>query len=311
MGTYTDDNPNALYLNGYQTVFYDGFNGTELNRQAWPAVYGGPSNGNYTWSGADVNVGNGELAVTMTNHGGSWTAGGLNQSWAGSHTYGLFEVRAMVDKGQGTGPGIILWPTDDNWPPEVDLLETPNGDRSQVYFSNHWAGGGNNYASQNFNVDASQWHTYAVDWQPDHLTYLIDGKPMYTTTDHVPQTPMALGFMGFVAKSDDGWYGGGPNGSTPSQVGLHIDWVKISEPGGGGGIVATAPAAAASVAATVGATLAADGTDWNALAAAVLANHDATGLWTLPATLATAATDWYALAQQVYANHDATGHWFA
>ena len=301
MGTYNDVDPTPLN-SGWQQTFFDGFNGSGVDRDNWPVLYGGQAgNKAYHWSPNDVQVRDGELQVQMTRHGdGSWTAGGVSQGWEGQ-TYGLFEVRAKVDQGHGTGPGIMLWPTDNGWPPEIDLLETNQGNRGSAVFSHHWEDQGHQYASRDFKVDASQWHTYAVDWQPDRLTYYIDGQKMYETSEGVPQEKMALGFMGFVAGGNDQWYGGGPNGSTPGQVTLHIDWARISEHGAGGGVAVQTPVASAAVAVQSGYTPGqythADGSiDWAGASAALFGTTDG-------------HIDWNGLSAQVTANHAATGHW--
>jgi beta-glucanase (GH16 family) len=160
MGTYNDENPNGLDSNGWRTVLFDGFNGGSVDRDNWPVLYGGGSGngGAFQWSNDDVRVGDGELTVSMTNRGGWWSAGGLSQGWEGQ-TYGRFEVRAKVDQGQGTSGAIVMWPTDNSYPPEVDLLETPEGNRSQAHFTYHWDAGYDAYESHGYDVDTSQWHT--------------------------------------------------------------------------------------------------------------------------------------------------------
>ena len=299
MGTYNDENPNALNADGWRADLFDGFNGNAVDRDAWPVLYGGGSGngGAFQWSNDDVRVDGGELAISMTDRGGWWSAGGLSQGWEGQ-TYGRFEVRAKVDPGQGTQGVLVLWPTDNVYPPEVDLLETPEGDRSKAHYTVHWDGGGgaDHYEGHSFDIDTSQWHTYAVDGTPERLTYYIDGREMHTTTSNVPQEPMALGFSGWVSRADQGWYNGGPDGTTPGQVNLHVDWAKIADGGSQGG--ASAPQAAVVQSQPVEAALVAvpqdpvpqpaeapaeqpqqAGTDWEALAAQALANHEATGQW--------------------------------
>ena len=172
----------------------------------------------------------------------------------------------------------------------MDLLETPEGNRSQAHFTYHWDAGYDVYESHGYNVDTSQWHTYAVDWSPGRLTYYIDGKEMFSTTSNVPQESMALGFMGWVAKDGQNWYNGGPDGSTPGQVNLHVDWAKISVADGGsqgGGSPQPAAVQAEPVPAAVvqepapapAPVEAPQAVDWEALAAQVLANYEATGSW--------------------------------
>ncbi|HYZ32463.1 MAG TPA: glycoside hydrolase family 16 protein [Crenalkalicoccus sp.] len=284
--------------NADTTVFHDGFDGSSLDRGKWPNLYGGGSGngGAYQWSPDDVHVGNGELTISMTDHGGWWSAGGVSQG-ANGQTYGYYEIRAKVDPGQGTSAVIALWPTGDHWPPEVDLLETPDGNRQSAAFNNHWDGGGgaNYYESANANVDASQWHTYALDWQPDHLTYYVDGRQIYSTTDHVPHEPMSVAMAGYIAKDGENWFNGGPDASTPRQVNLHVDYVSIAQHAGG-----TQAGGTQAAASTQSDTMASAATD------AVAAQTDAGQVAADPAQ----PVDWNAIAAQVQANYEATGHWF-
>lgn len=221
-----------LDLSLYHEVFRDDFTGTSLDRSKWQILFGGPStNGAFVWSHDDVSVGNGELTLSMTNHPSGWTAGGISTGGAGSE-FGLYQVRARMDPGQGVDGGALLWPASNIWPgPEVDLMESPNADRSHDYLTVHWLGnnGQDSYNTYGFSLDVSQWHTYALDWTPDLLTYYIDGQPVLTTSDHVPQAPEWLSLQGYVANAGDLVYAGGPSAATPPVVSLHVDWVSISQ----------------------------------------------------------------------------------
>ena len=35
---------------------------------------------------------------------------------------------------------------------------------------------------------SKEFHTYGFDWQPDHITWYVDGKPVYTARDNIPRT---------------------------------------------------------------------------------------------------------------------------
>ncbi len=223
----------------YDQIFYDNFSGTSLNQTNWPVTYGGSgNNGAFTYQHGNVQVNNG-LTINTTNNGGGWTSGGISQGWSGG-TYGLYQVEAKVDPGQGTGPAIVLWPDNNSWPPEIDLLEAPNG-QGDAFMSLHWAGanGANQYQTIDTGVKVNAYHDYAVDWEANKLTFYVDGKQIWSTTSHIPSQPMGLGVSGFVASGGDSWYHGGPNGSTPSSVGLHVAWASISKPGSGGSAAST------------------------------------------------------------------------
>jgi Ca2+-binding RTX toxin-like protein len=243
MGTTTDTNPTPLDMTGWNTVFFDGFNGTQLDWQKWPITYGGSMywNGAFYWDGSQVNVGNGELTIGMDKQAnGLWSVGGLTSApYAGAPAdagngflYGRVEIRAKTSiEVTGAGPCFLLWPTsNDHWPPEVDILETPASGNGM--FTNHWQGpAGNNddwYASYEFPLDHSQWHTYTLDWFPDRMTLYVDGKAIYTTTQNIPHEKMSVGLQGHVGTATDGWYGS-PNASGVNSVDISVDWVRVSQ----------------------------------------------------------------------------------
>ena len=215
----------------------DEFNGSSVDGSKWPILYGGSVywNGAFRWDNSQVSVSDGNLVIGLDNQAdGIWKVGGLSatpSSWAPgfSFTYGKVEIRAKVsEEVWGAGPCFLLWPaSNDHWPPEVDILETPKG---KGMFTNHWQGpGGNNddrYESHTFDIDYDQWHVYGVEWTPDRLTMTVDGQVMKTFTTNIPNEPMSIGLQGHVGSATDGWYGS-PNGSGTNSVDVFVDYVRV------------------------------------------------------------------------------------
>jgi hypothetical protein len=125
---------------------------------------------------------------------------------------------------------ILLWPaSDDHWPPEVDILETPGRDAMHTL---HWQGpgGGDTYdAIRTSSYDPSQWHHYEVTWLPDRLTIQVDGRTVAEWTNHIPDEPMGFGVMSFVGNGHEQWMGGAPDASTPDVVTVHLDNVYMAQ----------------------------------------------------------------------------------
>lgn len=124
-----------------------------------------------------------------------WQHAGMMQPPTGASAgdgYGLYSVTAQIDKNEGPGAYICLWPATDQWPgPELDLVEKQSTSNTSGYSTIHWKDpttGQNDYEVHLFpsNIDVSQKHTYAMDWEADHISLYIDGKLIYTTTSHVP-----------------------------------------------------------------------------------------------------------------------------
>jgi beta-glucanase (GH16 family) len=70
----------------------------------------------------------------------------------------------------------------------------------------------------------SGWHTFAVDWRPGRLVWLIDGRPRWMVTGpHVPRERMYL-----VANlAVGGGNAGRPSGSTRFPSSFDIDYVRV------------------------------------------------------------------------------------
>jgi len=71
------------------------------------------------------------------------------------------------------------------------------------------------------------WAPGKVNWSPGKLLYILDGRVWAETTgSHVPDVPMHLGIQTHVGSN--GKTGTLPDSTTPSKVGLQIDWIKVS-----------------------------------------------------------------------------------
>ncbi|GAA3523447.1 hypothetical protein GCM10022222_01870 [Amycolatopsis ultiminotia] len=217
----------------------DDFTGAKLDTTKWSPYNAKSSNGISQWSPDEVGVGGGELRI---NGHGRDPSGKTNRSgalcWcrgAGNQAYGLWMVRAKFDAGKGYGPAMLLWPQSNHWPEdgELDLVESAQPKRTTALSSVHWGSLPNGKReSGKLWGDYTQWHTYAVDWQPDFVKYSIDGQTVYDTryslqNPGIPKNPMHL-----VIQQEPGPFGApswipAPDASTPDQVIVHVDWVKI------------------------------------------------------------------------------------
>ena len=236
-GTATTTPPPSSGEFGPQ-VWGDEFNGTSLDRSNWPIIYGGDQlywNGAFRWDSRMVSVGNGSLNIGLEKQpDGIWETSGISAtpqpSWGAPgfpFTYGKVEIRAKASQEvDGAGPCFLLWPaSNDHWPPEVDILETPHG---RGMFTNHWTGpnGEDTYETTQFDLDYSQWHVYGLEWTPNRLTMTVDGQVMKTYTDHIPSEPMVVGLQGHVGGPNDGWYGNA-NATGVNRVDISVDYVRV------------------------------------------------------------------------------------
>jgi Glycosyl hydrolases family 16 len=221
---------------GFKVVLADDFS-EGYNKANWgdpfplPFPDGPSANGAYVWDPNAVGVSDGQMQISMTHEAdGTWHTSGFNSFKAGiSITYGQVDFDAQVDAGHGTTAAIMMWPSTDTFPPEIDILETPN---NQGLFTLHWAdSNGNPQYSQVSapSFDPSEWHHYSMTWLPTGVSISVDGHVMAQWDHDIPAVPMSFGAMGFVGSPADGWMGGAPDATTPNVVTAHLDNVVMSQ----------------------------------------------------------------------------------
>ncbi|MHA6629814.1 glycoside hydrolase family 16 protein [Pseudonocardia sichuanensis] len=205
----------------WRLVFSDDFD-SRLDPQVWNRYnsVGGFGNG---WRRPEaITTRNGALRITARGD----VSGGMNHEH--SQTYGRWEFRARTEKGRGRGSAILLWPDslDKEADGELDMMEVPREDRSQAHFVIHYSAQ-NKLAGNKVSGDFSQWHTFAMDWLPDRITWYVDGVKQFETTDRnvIPTSRMHLAIQLDMGPYEE-WILA-PDHTTPAEVSLEVDWVRV------------------------------------------------------------------------------------
>ena len=215
--------PASVGLAGaWSRVFHDGFSGDQLDGASWVTCYdwnnGGCTNaGNHElewYQPGQVSVADGTLSLTAQRQVTSasdgtaypWTSGMIStgretKSLPPRHTftYGFFSAKIKVPAQLGMFPAFWLMPQTGSSPPELDVVEF-NGNEQTALMTVHWAGpGGADKFSQSLYGPANfpaAFHEFAVNWQPDSITWYIDGVARRTVTDAaiIPKVPMEMLF---------------------------------------------------------------------------------------------------------------------
>jgi Glycosyl hydrolases family 16 len=261
--------------------------------------------------------------------------GSALMEWGGGpdagHGYGTYTINAKFD-GSQPGAGIIFWPGDDQWPgQEIDMGELAHDGSGQQYGIVHWNDDGEDAFTYDIfeGVETGVFHDYTMIWTPDAVAFEVDGAEVGRITEHVPRDYDDGGMnntIGFIN-----------NNPASTLTVRQVDYTPLggdSNSGGGGSDdggssdpvpdgQASAPPPSPEAPDETGGTVGTGGEpDWNAIAAAVTANHAATGEWFVPVGDAPAApeaptdsapeaVDWNALAAQVTAHFEQTGDWVA
>lgn len=154
----------------------------------------------------------------------TYTSGLMTTYHSFSQLYGYFEVKAQLPSGAGFWPAFWLLPADNTWPPELDVFEQLGG--STIYQSVHTnVGKFNDHTSIVTNVQTatSEYHVYGVDWEPNYITYYVDGVAvgqLATPADMNKPMYMLLN----LAVGGTGSWPGAADGVTSAQ--MKIDYVR-------------------------------------------------------------------------------------
>lgn len=245
---------------------FDGPAGQAPNGSRWKFDTGGSGFGNnelqyYTPGNANAALdGQGHLVITARRENpanyGCWygtcqyTSARILTADRFTQAYGRFEARLKIPRGQGIWPafwmlgndiGTVGWPNSG----EIDIMENVGREPGTVHGSLHGPGysGGNplggQYTLPGGRALADDYHTFAVDWAPDSITWYIDG------IQYSRKTPADAGgnrwvfdhpFFMILNVAVGGNWPGSPDGSTAFPQTMTIDYVRVySWTTGGGG----------------------------------------------------------------------------
>jgi hypothetical protein len=164
----------------------DEYNGTSLDTTKWgpfgsdathPTGCSTGYNGHGQRCTSQVTVKDGNLQVTGTPGG---VTGGLFGKTR-PFKYGRIEVRERAVPLPGSGAAYnavpLLWPKDDaDWNnAEVDFAERLVGAPKVQVFVHHGT-----QDSASVTIDSTTWHNYAIDWQPNSISWYVDGNLIKT-----------------------------------------------------------------------------------------------------------------------------------
>ena len=153
-----------------------------------------------------------------------------------SQTYGYFEMSAKLSNAAGVVNGFWLLPADGSWPPELDAMEVVGSNPKTLVMTSH-SGGGTTPHWTDVPDTSQAFHTYAVDWEPDKLTWYFDGKQVaQQDTPSDMNKPMYM-LLSTVVGTSSTW-AGAPNPGETGQ--MQVDYVRAYSRNPNG---ASAPAA--------------------------------------------------------------------
>lgn len=181
--------------------------------------------------------------------------------------YGRFEFRARLPVGQGIWPALWMLPQDEKygtWPSsgEIDVLEARGQEPHKVvgtlHYGSKWPA--NVHTDNDYHLPdkgtIADFHTYAVEWEPGEIRWLVDGQlaskqafwwsssrtagnngaPPASEADlHAWPAPFDQSFFLVMNVAVGGQFGGKPDKTTQFPVEMIVDSVRVYERASGEG----------------------------------------------------------------------------
>lgn len=217
--------PTGTALPGYTRVYTNDFT-TSLSTSQWFYFKGVPKGDpSGRFDRAHVAITKGLLKIGTwrdPRFGNAWVSGGVGLSGLPT-TYGAYFVRSR-ETAPGPDTTELLWPQDNQWPPEIDFDEAGGSSTQQWWFVHY--DNAQDQAAGTTTINILHWHTWGVIWTPSSITFTVDGREWgeVTNTSEIPTIPMTLDLQ------SQSWCGikGEPCPTKDST--LLVDWVAVYQP---------------------------------------------------------------------------------
>lgn len=189
---------------GWELVWHEEFDGDAIDRTNWTFDIGGWGWGNgeaqyYTDRPENARVENGLLVIEARQEkyeNSYYTSARLLTQDLQEFQYGRIEARLKVPPGAGLWPAFWMLgsdfkrnpddPYDSNWPEagEIDIMEYVGREPDLIMGTVHGPGysgstGRSKWNRQDFEI-ADDFHTYAIEWNYDGISWFFDGDKYFT-----------------------------------------------------------------------------------------------------------------------------------
>lgn len=184
---------------GWTLVWHDEFDGDTIDENNWTYDIGGHGWGNgeaqfYTNRPENARLEDGMLVIEAHQErymGSYYTSARLKTQGLQEFQYGRIEARLRVPEGRGLWPAF--WMLGSNfetvgWPDsgEIDIMEYIGREPDLIMGTIHGPGysgalGPSNWNRQDYNI-ADDFHTYAIEWDENQITWFYDDEAYATIT---------------------------------------------------------------------------------------------------------------------------------
>ncbi|MCB8995356.1 MAG: glycoside hydrolase family 16 protein [Bacteroidales bacterium] len=235
----------------YKLVWSDEFSFPGLpDTTKWGLVIGGKGWGNaeleyYRDGTHNAEVRDGNLIITAradSFENRAYTSARLtskmkNEGWV----YGKIEARIKLPYGQGIWPAFWMLGTSIDtirWPRcgEIDIMEMigGNGRENTVHGTIHFANSERKHDSRGGKITldkgkfSDEFHVYSIDWSPDSIKWLVDGKQYFATEINTEEfSAFHHKFFILLNLAVGGYWPGNPDETTVFPQEMKVDYVRV------------------------------------------------------------------------------------
>ena len=243
---------------GYDLLFADEFDGTELDKANWTFDIGTGNSGwgnneSQFYTDRNVLVRDGVLTIRARSEdlaGRSYTSSRIKSQGRFDFQYGRVDVRAALPKGQGLWPAIWMLGanfTEVGWPMsgEIDIMELVGNNDQRAYGTAHWNNGGVSapYSpamfGKAFDLESGsffgEYHVFSLIWTADKLAWLVDDEVYHEMAldDSANLAPFRKSFFLIMNVAVGGNWPGYPDPANDDVVfpqEMIVDYIRIFQP---------------------------------------------------------------------------------
>lgn len=217
----------------WAVVWREEFKGNTLNETFWNPLDDAHGHGtrNQHYKPDNLEVADGLLTIHLKQEQSGrfpYTSGALTTKDKVAFQYGKLEVRAKLPGGKGLLPAIWLWNTAGKDFPEIDIAEINGEEPEQLWNVVHYDQDGiheRDYTMNEIPGLTDDFQVYGIEWDEERIVFLLNGKPVFTSTEYIPKEDMYL----FINAAIGGTWIGEPDNTTVFPSTMQIDWIRYSK----------------------------------------------------------------------------------
>ncbi|MFD2657606.1 glycoside hydrolase family 16 protein [Gracilibacillus thailandensis] len=224
---------NKYIEDGWSLVWQDEFNQKQLDPDLWNIENWAAQKNNELqfYTPDNIKVSDGKLQLISKKQrykGRSYTSAAIHSKDKFYFQYGKVEMRAKLPSGQGIFPAFWMMPNIDNtWLPEIDIMEMLGHKPNEIWMVQHWLNedqqlksNADHFVGDDYSQD---YHTFSIEWKPGSITWLIDDKERFQSTQSIPQEDMYL----YLNTAIGGDWPGSPDDTTVFPQVFEVDYIRV------------------------------------------------------------------------------------